>query len=436
MARIVRLETFDLRFPTSDGLDGSDAMNPEPDYSAATVVIHTDVPGLEGCGLAFTIGRGNEVCVAGIEAYAPLVVGRRLDEIEADPGRFWRELAGDSQLRWLGPDKGAVHLALAAVTNGVWDLLAKRAGQPLWRYLAELPAETLVGAVDFRHLRDAMGEQQALDLLAAASAGREARERELRSHGHPAYITSAGWLGYDDGKIRERCREALGRGFDAFKMKVGRDLEDDLRRARILRQEIGPHRMLMLDANQVWGVEEAIAAMERLAECDPLWIEEPTHPDDVLGHARIARAVAPVRVATGEHCANAVMVKQLLQAEATGFLQIDGCRLGGVNEVIAALLLAARFDVPVCPHAGGVGLCQQVQHWSVFDRLRVSPDGRDRRIEYADHLHEHFQTPLVVRGGAYRLPETPGIGLDFRPESRARYRYPDGEVWKARRGEE
>jgi L-fuconate dehydratase len=423
----------DLRFPTSDLLDGSDAMNPDPDYSAAYVELHTDDPDLTGHGMTFTIGRGNELCCAAIEAFRDHVVGRELDELEADSGSFWRDLAGDSQLRWVGPEKGVVHLATAAVVNAVWDLFARRAGRPLWRYLADLPADRIVASIDFRHITDALTPDEAFALLRAAEPGRAQREEQLLHEGYPAYITSAGWLGYPDDLLRSRCREALAEGWSDLKIKVGRDLDDDVRRTRILRQELGPDRRLLIDANQVWDVDQAIEWVNALADAEPWWIEEPTSPDDILGHARIAKAVRPIRVATGEHCHNRVMFKQFFQADAIDIAQIDGCRLGGVNEVLAVLLMAAKHEVPVCPHAGGIGLCQHVQHFSMFDFLRVSSRCDDRMIEYAGHLHEHFVEPLQVTGGRYRAPTAAGFGLQIKPESIAAHRFPDGPVWRARR---
>ncbi len=430
--RITALQSRDLRFPTSDFAHGSDAMNPDPDYSAATAVLLTDDDTLTGHGMTFTIGRGNEICVQAIRAFERLVVGRYLDEIESDLGAFWRSLAGDSQLRWLGPEKGVIHLATAAVVNAVWDLLARRAGKPLWKYMADMSPEAVVRAVDFRHISDAVSPEAAREFLEAQSAGRSQREAELVRDGYPAYVTSAGWLGYDEATIRRLCREAITAGWTHFKIKVGRDSASDFERCRVVREEIGPDRYLMIDANQVWDVDEAIEAMKPLAAFNPLWIEEPTSPDDVLGHARIAEAVHPIGVATGEHCQNRVIVKQLLQARGVDFLQIDGCRLGGVNEIIATLLLAAHFDIPICPHAGGVGLCQHVQHFSAFDYIAVSGKLESRIIEFADHLHEHFVTPLEVRDGRYRLPTTPGLGVEFRTESIDRYSYPDGPEWRAR----
>jgi len=434
--RITSLTAHDVRFPTSDFSHGSDAMNPDPDYSAAVAIVETDGDlngqALTGHGLTFTIGRGTEICVAAIHALERHVVGRELDEIEADLGGFWRGLAGDSQLRWLGPEKGVIHLALAAVVNAVWDALARRAGKPLWKYMADLRPEEIVRCVDFRHISDALSPEAARDLLEARLEGRKEREAHLLQQGYPAYVTSAGWLGYDEETIRTRCRAAIADGWTHFKIKVGADLQSDLRRCRIIREEIGPERKLMVDANQVWDVDQAIEWTRELAAFDLLWIEEPTSPDDILGHARIAAALHPVGVATGEHCQNRVMIKQFLQARAVDFLQIDGCRLGGINEVIAALLLAAKFEIPVCPHAGGVGLCEHVQHFSAFDYICVS-GSLDRRItEYADHLHEHFVDPVTVRDGRYWLPSSPGLGAEFKAESLARFSYPDGQVWKER----
>ena len=423
MTTITAVEALDIRFPTSRSLDGSDAMNPDPDYSVAYVIVRTDDEAATGHGFTFTIGRGNEICVAAIEALRPLVVGRSLEDVFADMGAFWRSLVGDSQLRWIGPEKGAIHLATAAVVNAVWDLYAKREGKPLWKLLVDLSPEEIVACVDFRYLTDALTHDEALELLRPNVSTKCEREAEMRRDGFPAYTTSFGWLGYPDEKMRRLCRDAVAEGWTQFKMKVGANLEDDVRRAALLRQEIGPDRKLMMDANQAWDVGQAIANMRRLAEFDPWWIEEPTSPDDVLGHAAIARALAPIRVATGEHVHNRVMFKQLLQADAIGFCQIDTCRLGGVNEVIAVLLLAAKFGVPVCPHAGGVGLCEYVQHLSLFDYIAVSADLTDRVIEYVDHLHEHFVSPVVMRDGRYMPPEDPGYSAEMKPDSLVEHRF-------------
>jgi L-fuconate dehydratase len=428
--RVVRLETVDLRFPTSRHLDGSDAMNPDPDYSAAYVILHTDHPdGLTGHGFTFTIGRGNDLCCAAIQHLAPLVLGLPLDEVFADLGGFWRRVTGDSQLRWLGPEKGIIHLATAAVVNAVWDLYAKSERKPVWKLLADMTPEQVVACLDFRYIRDVLPPAEALDLLRRQEPGKPAREAALRRDGYPAYTTSAGWLGYDDAKLRRLCREAVAAGWGHVKLKVGADIEDDVRRCRIAREEIGPDRRLMVDANQRWSVDEAIEHMRSLAEFDPWWIEEPTSPDDVLGHAAIARAVAPIGVATGEHVQNRVMFKQLMQADAISFCQLDACRLGGVNEAIAVLLLAAKFGVPVCPHAGGVGLCELVQHLSMFDYIGISGSLENRVVEYVDHLHEHFVHPVLVRDGRYLPPTAPGYGAEVKAESLAAFRYPDGPEW-------
>jgi L-fuconate dehydratase len=434
MTAVTGLEVIDVRFPTSRQLDGSDAMNPDPDYSAAYVVLTTDADdGLEGHGFTFTIGRGNEVVCAAIRALRPLVLGHCVEEACRDMGAFWRTVTRDSQLRWIGPEKGAIHLATAAVVNAMWDLFAKREGKPLWKLLSDMSPEALVSLVDWRYLTDALTPDEAVDLLRAKQAGRAARARQLAAEGLPSYTTSAGWLGYDDDKLRRLCRQAVDEGWTHVKLKVGADLDNDVRRCRIAREILGPERTLMIDANQAWDVDEAVAAMQRLAEFDPWFIEEPTSPDDILGHAAIARRIAPIRVATGEHVHNRVMFKQLLQAGALGFCQIDACRLGGVNEVVAVLLLAAKFGVPVCPHAGGVGLCELVQHLSAFDFVAVSGSLDDVVVEYVDHLHEHFVDPVRTRIGRYLLPERPGYSAQIRRETLERFRFPDGAEWSAGR---
>ena len=432
MPTITHLTVRDIRFPTSRTLDGSDALNRSPDYSAAYVVLTTDAAdGIEGHGLTFTTGRGNELCVAAVQSLAPFVLGRSLEAIRAEPAAFWEELVGDGQLRWVGPEKGVIHLATAAIVNAIWDLLAKRAGLPLWRYLAQMTPEEIVRAIPFRYISDALTPGEALEILRRGLEGRSEREAELLRSGYPAYTTSSGWLGYSDDKLRRLAREAVAEGWTHFKLKVGADVDDDVRRARILREEIGPDRALMLDANQAWDVDQAIEAMRALAPFRPVWIEEPTSPDDVLGHARIARALEPdgIAVATGEHCHNRVMFKQLFQANAIGYCQLDACRLGGVNEVLAVLLLAAKHGVPVCPHAGGVGLCEYVQHVAIFDYLAISRSLEGRVIEFVDHLHEHFVDPVVIRAGHYVVPDAPGYSITMRPESLVRFAYPNGPAW-------
>ncbi len=428
MVTITDVDARDIRFPTSRALDGSDAMNPDPDYSAAYVILHTDGD-LEGHGFSFTIGRGNEIVVAAIRALAPFVRGKTLESFTADMGAFWRMMTGDSQLRWIGPEKGAIHLATAAVVNAVWDLYAKREGKPLWQLLMDMTPEEIVRCVPFRYLTDALTPDEALEILQRNVPTKAAREAEMRRVGFPAYTTSAGWLGYPDDKLRALCRESIAAGWTHFKIKVGADAADDLRRAAIIREEIGD-RTLMMDANQVWDVDEAITRMRDLARFNPHWIEEPTSPDDVLGHAAIARAVAPIGVATGEHCQNRVIFKQLLQAKAIAFCQIDAARLGGVNEVLAVLLMAAKFGVPVCPHAGGVGLCELVQHLSMFDYICVGASLDNCVLEYVDHLHEHFKAPVVMRNGRYMPPESPGYSAEMWPQSLAEYAFPNGTAWR------
>jgi L-fuconate dehydratase len=426
--KVIALDVHDVRFPTSRRLDGSDAMNPDPDYSAAYVVIRTDT-GAEGHGFCFTIGRGTELCTAAIEAYAPLVVGHDLDL--GDLGAFGRRLLHDSQLRWLGPEKGVVHMAAAALINAAFDLAGRVAGVPVWRLLSDMTPEEIVDLVDWRYLTDALRPAEALDLLTAARSGRAEREAKLLSTGYPAYATTPGWLGYTDDKLTRLSREAVEDGFTQIKLKVGADLDDDVRRMRLAREAVGPDIRIAIDANQRWDVAQAIAWVEALKPYDPWWIEEPTSPDDILGHAAIRAGVRPVRVATGEHIANRVVFKQLLQAEAIDILQLDACRVAGVTENVAILLLAAKYGVPVCPHAGGVGLCEVVQHLSMFDYLAVSGSTEDRVIEYVDHLHEHFTDPVRIRDGHYLAPEAPGMSAEIKAESRAEYSHPDGPAWRS-----
>lgn len=428
---IIGLEVKDIRFPTSKSLDGSDAMNPDPDYSAAYVILKTNHPdNLEGHGLTFTIGRGNELCVAAIHSLAHLVVGKSLESIAQDMGGFWNAITGDSQLRWLGPEKGVIHLATGAIVNAVWDLYAKAENKPLWQLLADMSPEEFVNCIDFTYITDAITKEEALALLKEKELTKQVRIAQLKEKGYPAYTTSAGWLGYSDEKMRRLCKEAKAEGFTHLKMKVGSNLEDDKRRAAIIREEIGEDIRLMMDANQKWDVDEAIINMEALATYNPYWIEEPTSPDDILGHAKIAKAVAPIKVATGEHCQNRVMFKQLMQADAIEICQIDSCRVGGVNEILAILLLAAKFDVPVCPHAGGVGLCEYVQHLSMVDFIVISGTLENRIIEYVDHLHEHFFDPVVIKNGHYMPPSLPGYSITMKPDSLEAYRFPDGAVWQ------
>ena len=432
MPKVTLVDVVDVRFPTSLSFDGSDAMNKDGDYSAAYVVLHTDDPDLKGYGLAFTIGRGTELVVAAAEQQAALLVGADVDEMLADMGAVYRTLTADSQLRWLGPEKGVVHLSLAAVLNAAWDMVARRANKPLWRLLADMTPRQLVDAADLRYLSDALTRDEAEAILAKLAPTRASRIEDLERTGYPCYTTSPGWLGYDDEKLRRLCQEAVDAGFRYIKLKVGASIEDDRRRCAIAREILGPDRFLMIDANQMWDVPEAISWVQALADFKPLWIEEPTSPDDILGLAAIRREVAPIGVATGEHAHNRVMFKQLLQAGAIDYCQIDSCRLASVNEIISVLLLAAKFNVPVCPHAGGVGLCELVQHLSVFDYVAVSGSTEGRVVEYLDNLHEHFVDPCVVKGAAYVLPTAPGYSAQMHAASVAHYAFPTGTYWSER----
>lgn len=426
---ITAAHAIDLRFPTSSEAIGSDAVNKDPDYSAAYCILETS-SGMCGYGLTFTLGRGTDLCVQALQYLTRFVIGRSLDSITADFAAFCRLLTCDTQYRWLGPEKGVVHLAAAALINAVWDLYARAEGKPLWRLLAEMPAERIVSLIDFRYITDALRPAEAIDLLQEREHGNAERLTLLEASGYPAYTTSVGWFGFSDEKITRLAHEALAEGWTHFKLKVGGDPADDLRRARLVREKIGPDAKLMMDANQKWEVEEAIARTRQLAEFRPWWMEEPTSPDDILGHARIRREVPEVRIATGEHCQNRVLFKQLMQAGAIDVCQIDSCRLAGVNENIAVILLAAKFGIPVCPHAGGVGLCEMVQHLSIFDYLRVSASLEDRVTEFVDHLHEHFTDPVRIRRGHYLLPQQPGYSTEIRSETLDMYRFPDGPVWK------
>jgi len=431
MSLITALETYDIRFPTSRQLDGSDAMNPDPDYSAAYVVLHTDdVRGLCGHGFVFTIGRGNDVQTSAIAALHHLVVGRNVRDVLTDLGAFARSLTNDSQLRWLGPEKGVIHMAIGAVVNAAWDMAARYAGKPLWRLIADMSPEQIVDLIDFRYISDALTPTEALAILRAAAGGRPERIATLISRGYPAYTTSPGWLGYPDGKLARLASQAVDDGFRTIKIKVGLNIEDDLRRCQIARQAIGPKVALAVDANQRWDVGAAIAWLKQLASFDLAWVEEPTSPDDILGHASIRRAVSPIPISTGEHTQNRVIFKQLFQAQAVDLIQIDAARVGGVNENLAILLMAAKFGIPVFPHAGGVGLCELVQHLAMADYVAISGSMEDRAIEFVDHLHEHFVDPARISGGRYLAPATAGFSAQMRPGSLERYQFPNGAAWQ------
>ena len=416
MTRIIDLETFDLRFPTSDSLDGSDAMNPDPDYSAAYVILKTDSQH-EGHGLTFTIGRGNDICVAAISAMKHLLVGIELDWIREDMGRFWRHITGDSQLRWIGPDKGAIHLATGAVVNAVWDLWAKEAKKPVWQLVAEMTSEEIVKLIDFRYLTDAITPDEAMDILIRNEDKKTERIEKLKAEGYPCYTTSAGWLGYSDEKLRRLCKEAKDAGFTHTKFKVGRSLDDDIRRLSIAREVLGDEINIMIDANQVWEVGQAIDWVQKLAFAKPFFIEEPTSPDDVMGHKTIREGIAPIKVATGEMCQNRIIFKQFIKEGAIDIVQIDSCRMGGLNEVLAVMLMAAKYKLPVWPHAGGVGLCEYVQHMSMIDYIVISAEKDSRRIEFIDHLHEHFVDPCIVKNGNYIAPSNPGFSIQMKQQT-------------------
>ncbi|XP_051826330.1 mitochondrial enolase superfamily member 1 isoform X1 [Antechinus flavipes] len=431
--RITRLSVHDVRFPTSLGAHGSDAMHTDPDYSAAYVIIETDAKdGLKGYGITFTLGKGTEVVVCAIKALSHHVLNKDLGDIVRDFRGFYRQLTSDGQLRWIGPEKGVVHLATAAVLNALWDLWAKQEGKPLWKLLVDMDPKQLISCIDFRYITDALTEEEAYEILQKGSIGKKEREEQMLECGYPAYTTSCAWLGYSDQQLKQLCNEALKEGWTRFKVKVGADLEDDIRRCRVIRDIIGPEKILMVDANQRWDVPEAIEWMLKLAEFKPLWIEEPTSPDDILGHATISKALAPfgIGVATGEQCQNRVIFKQLLQAEALQFLQIDSCRLGSVNENLSVLLMAKKFQIPVCPHAGGVGLCELVQHLIIFDYISISGSLENRICEYVDHLHEHFKYPVVIKKASYMPPKDAGYSTEMKEESVKKHQFPGGEVWQ------
>lgn len=415
--RITKLEIRDIRFPTSKHLDGSDAMNLAPDYSAATVILYTTNSKLSGHGMTFTLGRGNEICVKAIESLGPLIIGRKLSDIVDNMGMFWRQITGDSQLRWIGPEKGVIHLATAAIVNAVWDLWAKCEEKPLWKLVSDMSPEELVSCIDFRYITDVITPEEAIEFLESKVSSKSEREKKILKDGYPAYTTSAGWLGYSDDKIRNLLQSAVQSGWTHFKFKVGTNIEDDIRRLKIAREVIGPDRVLMIDANQVWDVKEAINWINKLSQFEPWFIEEPTSPDDIIGHLTIKDSVGPIKVATGEHCHNRVMFKQFFQAQALDICQLDSCRLGGVNEVLAVFLMAAKFNIPVCPHAGGVGLSEHVQHLSMIDFICISCSTEDRVIEYVDHLHEHFKYPCNMRNGVYLAPKNPGFSTEMLEDS-------------------
>lgn len=431
--KIKALTTYDIRFPTSESLDGSDALNKDPDYSAAYLSLETE-QGNTGYGLIFTIGRGNDICCKAIEAMEHLVVGKDLNDIKNDIAGFYDSLRSDSQLRWLGPEKGVIHMAVGGVMNAVWDMLARDAGKPIWRLLSDMEPEQFVECIDFRYITDALTKKEALEMVRANQASKAERVEYLEQNGYPSYTTSAGWLGYDDEKLARLCQEALDQGFKHIKLKVGQDLQDDIRRTSIARSVIGDDTKLMIDANQIWEVDEAIDWVKELAPAKPWFIEEPTSPDDILGHKKIRENIGDIQVATGEHCQNRILFKQFITSDALDIVQIDSCRLASINEILAVYMLAAKHGKAVCPHAGGVGLCEYVQHLSMIDYVQISADLTDRVIEFVDHLHEHFEDPCRIKDGAYVAPSKPGYSIKMFEESIAQYSYPNGSEWKKRLG--
>lgn len=422
MTKITNVRTIDVRFPTSEALDGSDAMNPDPDYSAAYVILETDCEH-NGHGLTFTIGRGNEICCAAIEALKPLLIGLDMGWVTDDMGRFWRHVTSDSQLRWIGPDKGAIHLATGAIVNAVWDLWAKIEKKPVWRLVYDMSPQELVNCIDFRYLTDCITPEWALDYLTEIAENKHERFATLQNDGYPCYTTSAGWLGYSDEKLARLCKEVVDAGFKHVKLKVGRNLDDDIRRLKIAREVCGKDVQLMIDANQIWEIDEAIKWVNELSFADPWFIEEPTSPDDIEGHRKIKNSIGPIKVATGEMCQNRIIFKQLIMREAIDIVQIDSCRIGGVNEILAVMLMAAKYDLKVCPHAGGVGLCEYVQHLSMIDYLCISGTKEGRVIEYVDHLHEHFLDPCIIKNAAYMPPSLPGFSIEMKPQSLSKFEY-------------
>jgi L-fuconate dehydratase len=429
--KIILLKTHDIRFPTSESLDGSDAINKDPDYSAAYLCLETE-QGNKGNGLIFTIGRGNDICCKAIEALEHLVVGKDFNDIITNIGKFYDELRSDSQLRWLGPEKGVIHMAIGGVVNAIWDMWAKAANKPLWRLLADMSPEQFIECVDFRYLTDALTKEEALAIVKANTSNKAERIKHIETNGYPSYTTSAGWLGYSDEKLARLCKEALDQGFKHIKLKVGQDLDSDIRRCEIARKVIGSDIKLMIDANQIWEVDQAIEWTNKLAHVSPWFIEEPTSPDDIYGHKKIKDNIGQIKIATGEHCHNRIMFKQFIANDAIDIVQIDACRLASVNEILAVYLLAAKYGKPVCPHAGGVGLCEYVQHLSMIDYVHISADLTDRVVEFVDHLHEHFEDPCVIKDGAYVAPTAPGYSITMFDDSISAYTYPTGSEWQKR----
>jgi len=429
MVKIIDIETFDIRFPTSEDLDGSDAVNNAPDYSAAYIILKTNVAGLEGHGHTFTIGRGNEICVKAIESLGDMVKGKDLNQITSNWLEFYYSIVNDSQLRWIGPEKGVIHLAAAALFNSLWDLYAKSRKKPLWKLICEMPPKDLIELVDFSYIEDAITKEEALGILIKNFDTRNKRINVINEKGYPAYTTSAGWLGYSASKLESLCKKVKKENWKYVKFKVGANLEDDISRLSMARKILGDDIIIMIDANQVWGVDQAIDWINQLKRFNPWFIEEPTSPDDILGHARIRRAIQPIKVATGEHCHNRIMFKQYFQSKAIDICQLDSCRLASINEILAVQLLAAKFGVPICPHAGGVALCEYVQHLAIIDFVCISANLEGRVVEYIDHLHEYFKYPCAIKDGAYVLPNSHGYSATIKKEAIEIYKYPNGSFW-------
>jgi len=427
--KIISASVSDVRFPTSRMLDGSDAMNQDPDYSAAYLEFSTDDPQLSGHSLVFTIGRGNDIQIGAIKALTGKIVGLTVENAFAQIGKISRELSSDSQLRWLGPDVGVFHMGAGAVLNALWDLFAKWRKVPLWKLLADMSPEEIVGAIDFRYISDALTPEEALSILKKAEGAKAKNEELLLKEGLQAYTTTPGWLGYTDEKMLSLTQAAVNDGFKLIKYKCGLSLDDDKRRLKKVRELVGPNFDIAIDANQVWDVDQAIKWVNQLKEFNLRWIEEPTHPEDVVGHARIAKEIAPTPVATGEMANNRMIFKQLLQLNAISVMQIDATRVAGVNENLANILMAAKYGIPVCPHAGGVGLCEMVQHLAMFDAVAVTGSHTKRVVEFVDHLHQHFKTPVKVVNGHYMAPTDTGSGAEMLQSSITEFLFPNGTYW-------
>ena len=423
--KIEKINVVDLRVPTSDTLLGSDPFHKKPNYSAVLTTIETNT-GHHGISVAFTAGAGNDWIAYGVKDLAQLVVGMEVGTFVDDPGAFHRLLVDHHQLRWLAD--GVNRMAIGSIVNAMWDVWAKLMDKPLWKLLVDLPPEKIVQSIDWRYLQDALTPDEASEILNTHSDSREEREQKLRQHGPKAYST-AGWLGLTDEQIIETVDQVKAAGLNCFKMKVGQNLDFDKKRLAFIREAIGPDALLMLDANQIWGVDEAIAYMEALVEFKPTWIEEPTARDDVLGFVKISRALEK----HGIGVPSPVIFKQLLTSGAIQYCQIDATRLGGVNDVLGIILMAAKYGVPVCPHGGGIGLCNMIQHYAIWDQICVAAHSDTQVVEYLNFLQEDvFRHPIQVRDGGYVTPTIPGWGLEMYPDFVKRHTYPTGSVWQGR----